>query len=552
ELPACNPRITLLDIAQQALLRGDERPASIDVDAAAFEHDPPRLSVHVYGRLPHWDAQPPGDLRRDWSVELPIVVFRPGVEAPRGCGDSREVACRSRNAPYEDWTIVARPNTIRPKVSKFEIARRGARIGGLLWQEIRLYQKSARLRLCRFIIDKDVDAFHAREMANDFRVDQWDRLEFARPVGAIMGPRDPGCLVPLPLGRHAVAKRGGSLGWILRDHGLDHEPLHDLLVRVHSAVAPERPIAANVFYALEVHLGDEHLFLVVRSLGDHLSEGIGNERPAPELKPFTCRLVAPNVARLETHTIRHGDVNAIRNRVGALNGLPGVVLCLAVLRLLVRMPADCRGIEEHVRPLKGGQPRALGIPLVPADQRPKLPEIGFESLESKITLRKVELLVIQRVVGNVHLAIDAQDFAACVDDGRCVVVNPGSAALEQRSDDCDRQLASDFAEALGRWAGNRLGQIEQSHVLTLAEVLGQEKFRQAHDLGAFACGVANVGDGALQVLLRLRRARHLHHANVKVSFRQRSTPPEMRFKNSIQERRSGPQRLLMDDEWLSV
>ncbi len=62
------------------------------------------------------------------------------------------------------------------------------------------------------VVDQNVDLLDAREMADDLRIDPRNRLELARPVGAIVRPRDPRGLVRLPLGRHAIAERGGSLG----------------------------------------------------------------------------------------------------------------------------------------------------------------------------------------------------------------------------------------------------------------------------------------------------------------------------------------------------
>src|SRR5208283_4231622 len=157
-----------------------------------------------------------------------------------------------------------------------------------------------------------------------------------------------------------------------------------------------------------------NFFLVVRGLRDDLSEGIGNERSTPELQTFAGRLVAANVTGLEADAVRDRDINSIGDTVRALNGAPCIVLRLAVLRLLVGMPADRRGIKEHVRALQRRQARALGIPLVPAHQRTEFGVISCESLKPKIARREVKLLVIQRVVGNVHLTIDALQLAFAV------------------------------------------------------------------------------------------------------------------------------------------
>src|ERR1019366_6559343 len=51
------------------------------------------------------------------------------------------------------------------------------------------------------------------EQSNNLRIEPWDRRELAWPVLRIVWPCQPGCLVRLPLGRHAIvqrARRGSS------------------------------------------------------------------------------------------------------------------------------------------------------------------------------------------------------------------------------------------------------------------------------------------------------------------------------------------------------
>src|ERR1700735_1452707 len=75
------------------------------------------------------------------------------------------------------------------------------------------------------IIHEDVDIFDAGEMADYFRVDPGDGLEFSRPVFGVVRPREPGSFMRLPFGGHAIAEsaRGGGIG----ENGgslLDHSP----------------------------------------------------------------------------------------------------------------------------------------------------------------------------------------------------------------------------------------------------------------------------------------------------------------------------------------
>src|ERR1700761_3260338 len=185
------------------------------------------------------------------------------------------------------------------------------------------------------------------------------------------------------------------------------ESLHDGLVGVDAAVAQEGPVAARVFEQAQVDLADEDLFLVVRGLGNDAAEGIGEERSAPELEAGALPLVALQVAVLHAYAVDGGNKDSVGDGVAALDGLPGVILGLAELGLLRRVPADGGRVEEQVRALQRGDARAFGIPLVPADEGPDLAHGGVEGLEAEVAGGEVELLVVERIVGDVHLAIHA-------------------------------------------------------------------------------------------------------------------------------------------------
>ncbi len=130
----------------------------------------------------------------------------------------------------------------------------------------------------------------------------------------------------------------------------------------------------------------------------------------------------------------HGShVHAVGDGVGALDGLPRVELRGAELVFLRRVPADRRGIEQHFGALQRREPRAFGIPLVPANQRAHAAKGGIHGLKAQIARREVILLVIKRIVGDVHLAVDAGDLAVGVERDCRVVVEPRRAPLEERS-----------------------------------------------------------------------------------------------------------------------
>ena len=144
----------------------------------------------------------------------------------------------------------------------------------------------------------------------------------------------------------------------------------------------------------------------------------------------------------EAHAVHGGDVDAVGDGVRALDGAPGVVLRRAVLRFLRGMPADGGGIEQDVRAAQRGEARGFGIPLVPADQRRDAAELRIEGAEAEIAGREIEFLEEERIVRDVHLAVEPEQRAVGVDDRGGVVIEAGGALLEQRRDDDDAQFGA--------------------------------------------------------------------------------------------------------------
>src|SRR5262245_10200831 len=217
------------------------------------------------------------------------------------------------------------------------------------------------------------------------------------------------------------------------------EALVDADVSVYAPVAQERPVAPYVLETLHVERSDEYRFRIGRCLGEDHAEGIGEERMPPELETGTLA-----VELLESDAVHRGDVAAVGDRMAALDGAPRVELLRSVLCLLRGMPPDRRGIAEHGGALQRRQPRTLGIPLVPADERADASRGGVERLEAEVAGGEIELLVVGGIVGDVHLAVNPSDLAVGVENRRGVVVQSWSPALEQRRDDHDLELPGDL------------------------------------------------------------------------------------------------------------
>ena len=60
--------------------------------------------------------------------------------------------------------------------------------------------------------------------------------------------------------------------------------------------------------------------------------------------------------------------------------------------------------------------------------------------EAKIPRRKIKLLVVERIIGDMHLAIATNKLALRVKNDGSVVVKASSAALEERCDQTDPQI----------------------------------------------------------------------------------------------------------------
>ncbi len=136
-----------------------------------------------------------------------------------------------------------------------------------------------------------------------------------------------------------------------------------------------------------------------------------------------------------------------------------------------------------------------------------------DGAEAQVAGREVELLVEQRVVGDVHLAVDAGDVVRpgrfVVQHGDGVVVEAGGAPLEQGRDQRDLRFSHDRGKTRSRRAGDGFGQGEEAMVLALAEVLRAEELGQADQLCAGARGLADEVHRVVEVLLDGGRAGHL-------------------------------------------
>ena len=134
---------------------------------------------------------------------------------------------------------------------------------------------------------------------------------------------------------------------------------------------------------------------------------------------------------------------------------------------------------------------------------------GLRGFEAEVAGGEVELLVVERVVGDVHLAVGVGDAAVFFDGDGGVVIEAGGAAFEEAGDEDDAGFAADAGEGVGGGAGNGFGEAEEGVVFALAEVLGAEELGEADELGALAGGFVDALGGLVQIELGVGGAGHL-------------------------------------------
>ena len=221
--------------------------------------------------------------------------------------------------------------------------------------------------------------------------------------------------------------------------------------------------------------------------------------------------------RLHARTVHRNDRQAIGHAVAALDQLPGLTL-LRLLPVRVRRHAtdSCR-INEQFRPVQGHGAGRFRIPLVPAHQHAQRTHRRFDGPEAQVSGREIELLIEERIVRDVHLAVGAGNAAVRLQDHGGIVINAGRTALKQRKHQHNAQFLGQLAVGLRGRPGDGLRQVAQLGVFLLAEVQTVVQFLQHHQLGTLRSGFTDVLLQTGHILGDMGGARLLHHAYLQFS-----------------------------------
>src|SRR6202042_3356661 len=97
-------------------------------------------------------------------------------------------------------------------------------------------------------------------------------------------------------------------------------------VSFNAPVTQKGPIAARILDGLQIDFLDQDGFAVMRRLGQNAAKGVSDKRAAPELEPDAGDAVAAYVSIFVADAVDGSDIDTVGDRMGALNGLPRVIL----------------------------------------------------------------------------------------------------------------------------------------------------------------------------------------------------------------------------------
>ena len=132
-----------------------------------------------------------------------------------------------------------------------------------------------------------------------------------------------------------------------------------------------------------------------------------------------------------------------------LHSCPCLALALLLLLCVVGCIANGSRINKEFGSLQSHKSCCLWIPLVPANKHSKLAYACLDWMETKVAGCEIELLVVSRIVGDVHLAVFAGYRSVALYHYSRVVVETWSTTLEERSNNDNIATLSHLTKELG-------------------------------------------------------------------------------------------------------
>ena len=149
---------------------------------------------------------------------------------------------------------------------------------------------------------------------------------------------------------------------------------------------------------------------------------------------------------------------------------------------IIRLAANGGGIEQNLGAHQRHGPRALGIPLVPADADANPGAKHIPHLETAVARAKIVFFLIARSIRNMALAIGAHNLAIGADHRQRVVIMV-PVGLEKAGGNGHLQPLGKGPHRHHRWMlRGGPGQREQRLVLNLAEIGPRKQLWRQNDL----------------------------------------------------------------------
>src|SRR6185295_4587426 len=240
-----------------------------------------------------------------------------------------------------------------------------------------------------------------------------------------------------------------------------------LCVEVRSAIAEKAPVSPITGDQIEIECVHEHAFVLCCKIFGKFAAMIGDEGMAIE---FLLRTVVV----LEPDTVCGDDRHRVCDGMALHDALP---LQMRIEPSVIGLRSDSRRIEQYLGALQDHRACTFRIPLIPTDADADATVLRRPGLEPGVARPEVVFLLITGAIGNVALAINAEDFSIHVSN--CdAVIEAGAVLLEERDRDDHAELRRQLFECEhARMLVHRIRGFEPFRILSRAKVNALEELR---------------------------------------------------------------------------
>ena len=126
------------------------------------------------------------------------------------------------------------------------------------------------------------------------------------------------------------------------------------------------------------------------------------------------------------HTVNRNNRNAVCHGMSTLRDNPCIELADLLIIGVRTFPTDGSRINQQFRSFQGHESGCFRIPLVPAYKHAKFTQRGLDRFEADISGSKIKLLIIGRIIGDMHLSVFSGYTAITVENDRRIMIQSRS------------------------------------------------------------------------------------------------------------------------------